>query len=144
GPTQMFVPRWQLFEYRTISKSSGNVIQPLKLTEIYGIDALRFSAARVARFGQDGNASADDLHERYERELGNDLGNLVSRTTAMIARYRGGTLAKTPGEGVFDADALREALVERLDRFDITGALEEIWQAVRRLNQHVEASAPWE
>src|SRR5207237_6871540 len=77
-------------------------------------------------------------------ELGNDLGNLLSRTTAMIARYRDGALAKTPGVGAIEAGGLRDALVERLDRFDVTGALEEIWQAVRRLNQHVEANAPWE
>jgi methionyl-tRNA synthetase len=62
----------------------------------------------------------------------------------MIARYRDGVLAETPGPGAIDADGLRTALVERLDRFDITGVLDEIWQAVRRLNQHVEASAPWE
>jgi methionyl-tRNA synthetase len=62
----------------------------------------------------------------------------------MIARYRDGVLAETPGPGAIDADGLRAALVERLDRFDITGALDEIWRAVRRLNQQVEASAPWE
>ena len=62
----------------------------------------------------------------------------------MIARYRDGRLAKTPGPGAFDAGALREAIVERLDRYDITGALEEIWQAVRALNRHVESSAPWQ
>src|SRR5207237_9654418 len=135
GPTQMFVPRWQLFEYRTISKSSGNVIQPLKLTEIYGIDALRFSAARVARFGQDGNASADDLHERYERELGNDLGNLVSRTTAMIARYREGRIVPAPWESPFRAElaALAREVPERLDKYDLSGALEAIWIVIRSL-----------
>src|SRR5580765_1416339 len=67
-----------------------------------------------------------------------------SGTTAMIARYRDGTLARSPGPGAIDAEALRAALVEHLDRFDITAALEEIWQAVRRLNRYVEANAPWE
>ena len=140
-PQQLFVHGYLNLAERKISKSLGNVIDPLALIDVYGADAVRFWAARVVPFGQDG--SAEGIHERYERDLGNDLGNLVSRTTAMIALYRGGALARAPGDGVFDADALRGALVERLDRFDVTGALDEIWQAVRRLNQYVEASAPW-
>ena len=143
-PQQLFVHGYLLLDERKISKSRGNVIEPLELIDVYGADAVRFWCARAVSFGQDGSASLDDIRERYERELGNDLGNLLSRTTAMIARYRDGVLAKTPGAGVFDVDALRASLIERLDRFDITGALEEIWQAVRRLNQHVESSAPWE
>ncbi len=143
-PQQLFVHGYLLLDERKISKSRGNVIEPLELIDVYGADSVRFWCARAVSFGQDGSASLDDIRDRYERELGNDLGNLLSRTTAMIARYRDGVLSKTPGDGVFDADALRESLVERLDRFDITGALEEIWQCVRRLNQHVEVSAPWE
>jgi methionyl-tRNA synthetase len=119
------------------------VIDPLDLIDVYGADAVRFWCARQVSFGQDGNVTLDSFQERYDRELANDLGNLLSRTTAMIARYRGGTLAKSPGPGAIDADGLRAAITERLDRFDITAALEEIWQAVRRLNQHVESSAPW-
>ena len=61
----------------------------------------------------------------------------------MIARYRDGTLSKTPGSGAFDAGALRQTIVEQFDRYDITGALESIWQAVRALNQRVETAAPW-
>jgi methionyl-tRNA synthetase len=143
-PQQLFVHGYLLLDDRKISKSLGNVIDPLDLIDVYGADAVRYWCARAVTFGQDGRASLENFRERYERELGNDLGNLVSRTTAMISRYRDGRLTKTPGPGVFDADALRQALIERFDRFDITGALEEIWQAVRRLNQHVEANAPWE
>jgi methionyl-tRNA synthetase len=143
-PKQLFVHGFLNIDKQKISKSLGNVIDPLDLIDVYGSDAVRFWCARAVSFGQDGNASLDSFHERYERELGNDLGNLLSRTTAMISRYREGRLAKTPGLGAFDAAALRESVVERLDRFDITGALDEIWQAVRRLNQHVEQSAPWE
>ena len=140
-PQQLFVHGYLNLAERKISKSLGNVIDPLDLIDVYGADAVRFWAARVVTFGQDG--SAEGIHERYQAELANDLGNLVSRTTAMIARYRGGSLPKKPGGGAFDADALRRALVERLDRFDITGALDEIWQAIRRLNRYVEANAPW-
>src|SRR5207302_4906712 len=84
------------------------------------------------------------FHERYERELANDLGNLVSRTTAMIARYRDGTLVEASGESPVALDALRNDVAERLDVFDITGALEAVWIVVRRLNQYVESTAPWQ
>jgi methionyl-tRNA synthetase len=143
-PRQLFVHGYLNIEERKISKSLGNVIDPLDLIDVYGADAVRFWCARQVSFGQDGNVTLDSFQERYDRELANDLGNLLSRTTAMIARYRDGALAQTPGPGAIDADGLRAALVERFDRFDITGALDEIWGSVRRLNQYVESSAPWE
>src|SRR5206468_5541702 len=99
------------FDNRKMSKSLGNVINPLELIDVYGADAVRFYAARVTNFGQDGNVSVDDVRERYERELANDLGNLVSRTTAMIARYRDGVLARSDAAPPWDIDGLREALV---------------------------------
>jgi methionyl-tRNA synthetase len=142
-PRQLFVHGYLLLDERKISKSLGNVVDPLDLIDVYGADALRFWCARAVSFGQDGSASIEGLRERYERELGNDLGNLLSRTTAMIARYRDGHVTRALGSAPVDLDALREETAERLDRFDITGALETIWQAVRRLNQHVESTAPW-
>jgi methionyl-tRNA synthetase len=143
-PKQLFVHGYLNFDNRKMSKSLGNVIDPLELVDVYGADAVRFYAARVTTFGQDGNVSVDDVRERYERELANDLGNLVSRTTAMIARYRDGALEPTDTEPPFDAGALREKVVEALDVYEITGALEEIWLAVRRLNRYVEETAPWQ
>jgi methionyl-tRNA synthetase len=145
-PQQLFVHGWLLLDDRKISKSLGNVVDPLDLVDVYGSDAVRFWALRSVSFGQDGNASLDGLHERYERELGNDLGNLVSRTTAMIARYRDGRIA--PGEPNDELkallDGLRVKLVDRFDAWDLTGALEDAWEVVRWLNRHVEATAPWQ
>jgi methionyl-tRNA synthetase len=143
-PQQLFVHGWLLLDDHKISKSRGNVVNPLDLIDLYGADPFRFWCARAVSFGQDGNASLDGVHERYERELGNDLGNLLSRTTAMVARYRDGRLAKTSGRAPADLDALRDEVAERLDRFDVTGALEAIWQVVRRLNRYVEETAPWQ
>ena len=97
-PRQIFVHGFLLLDDRKISKSVGNVIDPLELTDVYGADAVRFWCARAVSFGQDGSASIEGLHERYERELGNDLGNLLSRTTAMIARYRDGALGPASGD----------------------------------------------
>ena len=141
-PRQLFVHGYLSVHKQKISKSVGNVI-PLDVIDEYGVDPVRFWCARQVSFGQDGNVALESFRERYENELANDLGNLVSRTTAMIARYRGGRLEKTPGAGAFDAAALQESLVEQLDRYDITGALDSIWQAVRSLNQYVETTAPW-
>ena len=145
-PKQIFVHGWLLFGDRKISKSSGTVIEPLELVELYGVDAVRYYVARVTRFGQDGNASVDDVHERYERELGNDLGNLLSRTTAMIAKYREGQLVDAAWESPFRAelDEVAREVPRRLDEWDLSGALETIWTVVRSLNRHVEERAPWQ
>ena len=146
-PRQLFVHGYLLLNDRKISKSLGNVVDPLDLIDVYGVDAVRFWCARSVSFGQDGVASIESLRERYERELGNDLGNLVSRVTAMIARYRDGALAAVPSSdsevGGFLAP-LADDVAARLDTFDLTGALERIWEVVRGLNRHVEATAPWQ
>jgi methionyl-tRNA synthetase len=145
-PRQLFVHGYLLMDERKMSKSVGNVIDPLDLIDVYGVDPVRFYLFRVATFGQDGSISINGLHERYERELGNDLGNLLSRTTAMIARYRNGRLpsASVSEELARDVDRVRTETGARFDEFDVTGALETVWELVRRLNRHVEQNAPWE
>ena len=145
-PKQIFVHGYLNLDERPISKSSGNVIDPLDLVGVYGADAVRFWAARVVPFGQDGNVTIDGVHERYERELGNDLGNLLSRTTAMIARYRDGELAvaaDAAGEVAQAARTVHDGVPVALDAFDISGALDTIWTYVRRLNRYVEERKPW-
>jgi methionyl-tRNA synthetase len=144
-PKQLFVHGYLLLEQRKISKTLGNVIEPLDLIGVYGADALRFYVLRAATFGQDGNASIEGLHERYERELANDLGNLLSRTTAMIARYRDGSLRSGNGSRLAEAVERVAADVPALvDAWDLTGALETVWELVRTLNRHVEQTKPWE
>ena len=146
-PHQLFVHGYLLLDDRKISKSLGNVVDPLDLIGVYGVDAVRFWCARSVSFGQDGTASISGLHERYERELGNDLGNLLSRTTAMLSRYRDGNLAAVPSD-ISPVKTILEPLADdvarRLDVYDLTGALERIWEVVRALNRHVEATAPWQ
>jgi methionyl-tRNA synthetase len=145
-PKQLFVHGYLTIEQRKISKSLGNVIEPLDLTDVYGVDAVRYYLFRAARFGQDGDASVEDLHERYERELGNDLGNLLSRTTALIARFREGRLAGSADAGEI-ADAVERVgrdIPAQLDEYDLTGGLDSAWELVRALNRHVERTKPWE
>jgi methionyl-tRNA synthetase len=145
-PKQLFVHGYLTIEQRKISKSLGNVIEPLELTDVYGVDPVRYYLFRAARFGQDGDASVDELHERYERDLGNDLGNLLSRTTALIARFRGGRIvqAETSGEIAAEIDRVAQAVPARLDEYDLTGGLDAVWELIRALNRHVEQTKPWE
>ena len=145
-PKQIFVHGFLLLDERKISKSRGNVIDPLDLVDVYGVDALRFYLLRAVTFGQDGNVSVEGLHERYERELANDLGNLVSRTTAMIARYRDGTLPSLGDESRLagEISAVAASVPELVDAWDLTAAIESIWELVRSLNRHVERTKPWE
>ena len=145
-PKQIFIHGYLLLDDLKISKSLGNAVDPLELIDTYGADALRFWCARAVSFGQDGSASLSGIADRYERELGNDLGNLLSRTTAMVARYRGGTIPGGPARGS-ELEALiadvHENVPRDLDAFDITGAVDRIWQLVRYLNRHVTERAPW-
>ena len=145
-PKQLFVHGCLLLDDRKISKSLGNVIGPLDLVATYGADPVRFWAIRSDSFGQDGTASVGGIHERYERELGNELGNLLSRTTAMVARYRGGALPAGPGSAEIEEAiaAARDGAFERFDSWDLSGALEEVWVLVRTLNRLVEQRKPWE
>ena len=146
-PKQLFVHGYLNLDDRKISKSLGNVLDPLDLIDEYGVDPVRFWAARVVPFGQDGNVTLDSFRERYEGELGNDLGNLLSRTTAMIARYRDGELrdaSDDQGELAAAASKVGADVPAALDRYDITGALETIWDYVRSLNRYVEQNKPWE
>jgi methionyl-tRNA synthetase len=144
-PTQIFVHGYLLLDDRKISKTLGNVIDPLDLIGVYGADAVRFWAARSVSFGQDGSVSLESLHERYERELGNDLGNLLSRTTAMLAKYRDGRVPVADSELAEQAFAdLRDRVAGSLDAFDVTGGIDAIWEFVRSLNKYVTDSKPWE
>jgi methionyl-tRNA synthetase len=145
-PKQIFIHGYLLLDELKISKSLGNAIDPLELIDTYGADALRFWCARAVPFGQDGSASLAGIAERYERELGNDLGNLLSRTTAMIAKYRDGALqprAETSPEIAAAIDAVGGAVPAAIDAFDITGAIDRIWLLVRDLNRYVTDQAPW-
>jgi methionyl-tRNA synthetase len=146
-PKQIFIHGYLLLDELKISKSLGNAVDPLELVDRYGADPVRFWCARAISFGQDGSGSVNGIGDRYERELGNDLGNLLSRTTAMIARFRDGRLPAAPGrtqELVDEIDALQVEIPAAIDAFDITGAIDRAWTLVRTLNRHVTERKPWE
>jgi methionyl-tRNA synthetase len=145
-PEHVFVHGFLLSGGEKMSKSLGNVLDPFEVIERYGSDALRYYLLRDVSFGQDGSVSPAAFEERYERELANDYGNLASRTLAMIVRYRDGEVAPVRHDAALEADfdGLAERVSELLDRAEVTQALEEIWQRVRRLNRYVEECAPWQ
>jgi methionyl-tRNA synthetase len=144
-PERIFVHGYLLMEGEKMSKSLGNVLDPFAVIERFGADALRFYLLRDVPFGQDGSVSTAAFELRYETELANELGNLASRTISMLLRYRDGAVTAERLDPVLAADfaGLREQVAEQLDRAELTLALEEIWQRVRRLNRYVEERAPW-
>jgi methionyl-tRNA synthetase len=111
----------------------------------YGTDALRFYLMREVSFGHDGSVSMEGFKARYESELANDLGNLASRTIAMVHRYRDGNVPDAPLDPdlAAEVDGLNGEVCALLDRADLTGAADAIWLRVRRLNRYVEEQAPW-
>ncbi|HZT86011.1 MAG TPA: methionine--tRNA ligase [Gaiellaceae bacterium] len=145
-PQFLFVHGHLLLDDKKISKSLGNIVEPLELIDVYGADAVRYWMARAVSFGHDGSASIDGIRERYENELANDLGNLLSRTTAMVAQYRAGALRRGEATSALDLSAVGAQIAELLDppRFDVTRALDAAWEGVRTLNQYVTAEAPWQ
>jgi len=145
-PEHVFVHGYLLMDGEKMSKSLGNVLDPFAVIERFGSDALRFYLLREVPFGQDGSVSTASFEQRYESELANDLGNLASRLIAMIGRYRDGVLARGEVDPALAADfaGLPERVGECLDRAELTLALDEIWQRVRRLNRYVEEQAPWQ
>jgi methionyl-tRNA synthetase len=130
---------------RKMSKSFANGLDPFEAVELYGADALRFFLIREVQFGADGPVGLEGMRSRYESELANDYGNLVSRTLSMIVRYRDGAVpsaALDPELAAAFAD-LDATVAAALDRVELSGALDQIWQRVRRLNRYVEEQKPW-
>jgi methionyl-tRNA synthetase len=145
-PRQLAIHGYLLMGEKKMSKSLGNVLDPYEVIDRFGADALRFYCFREVSFGQDGSVSAAGFETRYETELANDYGNLASRTLAMIDRFRGGTVpdAEPDPQLTPDFEGAVDRVRDLLDRGELSQALEVIWKLVRRLNQYVEESRPWD
>jgi methionyl-tRNA synthetase len=145
-PEHIFVHGYLLMEGEKMSKSLGNVLDPFAVIERFGADALRFYLLRDVPFGQDGSVSTAAFEQRYASELANDFGNLASRTLAMAVRYRDGAVPAGEVDPMLAPDfaGLAARVEELIGRAELTLALEEIWQRVRRLNRYVEEQAPWQ
>jgi methionyl-tRNA synthetase len=145
-PERIFVHGYLLMDGEKMSKLLGNVLDPFEVIERFGADALRFYLLRDVPFGQDGSVSTGAFEQRYASELANDFGNLASRTLAMIVRYRDGVVLAGEMDPVLlpDFGGLTARVEELIGKAELTLALEEIWERVRRLNRYVEEQAPWQ
>ena len=148
-PKKVFGHPWMLFGEEKMSKSRGNVIYAQDLVRHFGVDAVRYYMLHEMPFAQDGTITYEVFISRYNSDLANTLGNLVTRTVAMVNKYFGGIVPAPAEEGEFDADLRSAALnampaiEKKMDSLRVADALDEIWKVVNRANKYIDETTPW-
>ena len=149
-PKQVYGHGWLTLGGDKISKSKGNIVDPVELSARFGVDAIRYFLLREVPFGQDGMYTNESLLMRINNDLANDLGNLVSRSVAMVCQYFDGVVPEPKGEKTeFDLDLEKVAnsvygkVCDAMDKLNVPDALVEIWKLISRANKYIDETMPW-
>lgn len=148
-PKKVFGHGWLVVDGTKMSKSLGNVVDPIPLIDMYGSDALRYYLLSEIHLGNDGNFTLPNFVQRVNSDLANDLGNLLNRTVAMIEKYHGGVITAMPSVGEYDKDlaALAVQTVKDyetyMEAFDLNRALKAVWALISRTNKYIDETMPW-
>ena len=148
-PKQVFGHGWLVVDGTKMSKSIGNVVDPIGLIEEFGADAIRYFLLREINLGQDGNFSRDALIQRINSDLANDLGNLLHRTLNMVGKFQQGVVLATEGRSEIDASLIEDAMTtvktfaDDMNNMKISHAIKAVWAFISRANKYIDETAPW-